>query len=246
MKHFLTLFCLCLFARLSFGYPPMETKSLKERVEMSNQDFVGVIEKVIAVDDNYHEIPDAELPDISNFVLLQVRVEESLTSPDWHPSKPVIAGFGGMWVSVKEMRDTEIGSRAIYITNMVQLPHWGPVFVPSYGYFLNARVEDKGEVKKLVKVNTESGQEWNHFDRLSQTLRDAEAIHIGMTRKEVEKLKIIYNVDRPEGASEKYSFFKSPYMFVDVEFARHFPAKEDESDTVKQVSKPYIEWPPSE
>ena len=243
MKQIFTLLCLCLFTKFSFGYQPIEPKSLKERVEMSNQIFVGVIEKVIAVDENYREIPDAKLPGISNFVLLQVRVEESLTSPDWHPSKPVIAGFGGMWMSVKEMREKQIGSRAIYITNMVQIPQWGPVFVPSYGYFLTTKEDDKGEVKKLVKVNPASAEEWSYSDRLSQTLHDAEAIQVGMSRKEVEKLRILNQVRQLEGNTEKYSFFKSPFIFVDVEFVQRFPTKTDELDTVKQVSKPYIEWP---
>lgn len=241
MKYlFILLSTICLLPQMTFASQPMEPRPLKERVESATYIFVGVIEKIIAVDENFREIPDDKLPEISNFVLLQVRVKESLTSPDWHPSKPVIAGFGGIWMSVKEMKERQTGESAVFLTNMVQIPQWGPVLVPSYGYFLNEPMEKKAEIQKLLKPNTEGGELWNHFERLAQCLRDAESVQVGITREKVETM--LYKVWEPTTQKEKYVFKKYPYVTMEIEFARKLTTRDDALDTVTQVSKPYLEW----
>lgn len=237
---FLLLIFLSLICKASFAYSPMESRPLKERVELANYVFVGVIEKVIAIDDQNHEINDDRLPPVSNFSLLQVHVEESLSTPSWHPTRPLIAAVSGAWGSVREMRTRLIGQRAIYLTNMEQLPEWGPIFVASYGYFLSEPMEKKAEIQKWVKTNAAGGELWNHFEQLAQCLRMARTIKIGMTRAEIEKL--LYRVEQSEAKRERYVFRKLPYISLDIEFDRRTTTQVDDLDTVTNVSKPYLEW----
>ncbi|RYZ63917.1 MAG: hypothetical protein EOP09_16835 [Proteobacteria bacterium] len=163
-------------------------------------------------------------------------MEESLTSPKWHPVKPVIAGYGGVWVRLKETRKEMIGKRAIFITNMHHLQHWGPIFVPTYGYFLTEPVEKKAEIQKLLKISSEDNESWSQFDQMAQYIRDSESITKGTTREKVEKL--LHHVGRSSETKDKYAFNRSPYVTLDIEFTRI-----NGRDTVVSVSKPYIDWP---
>ena len=86
---------------------------------------------------------------------------------------------------------------------------------------------------------------------VSDSLREMKTIEVGKTRADLLKV-FITEGGLSTGLSRTYVYRKCPYIKVDVEFeAVERPARdaegrvtlgESDKDTIKTISKPYLEW----
>lgn len=266
MRHyylFLFYSLVSLFITTVNADSPIDRKlpPFKERVQAGSYVFAGVVEQVIALNNNLQVMDEKSVS--SKHKLLQVRVTESLTPFDWHPEKPVLVHISDGWRDTKEMRKALIGKQSIYVTGMVLLPPWGPVFVEPFDSQIVESLDNLEEARKAVKANPTGAQQWAQLNWISQCLKEVETIQPGMTRAEVNKLLRQATILFVPGATspgvkkgtynlKRYALIKCPLVTVEVEFA---PAAapsagsktlvtqtEHSTDKVIHVSKPSLEW----
>jgi|HubBroStandDraft_5_1064220.scaffolds.fasta_scaffold245101_2 hypothetical protein len=96
----------------------------------------------------------------------------------------------------------------------------------------------------LSSAISQTSASQDHVRWVESSLREMNAIKVGMTRGDVEKV-FVAEAGISTASQKTYTFRSCPYFHIDVEFAFE-PANAADSgpnDKVVKMSRPYLAWP---
>lgn len=143
-------------------------KTLAERVDLATHVVVGTAKKVKVVHGVENEKQEVELrevkpepetivPSKGQYIEIEIEVEEVIYPLTWKAPKTVKYMFGGGWFGVKDVRQSTLNKKHLYLMQSNPYPELKKdesLFFPSYSWNLCDSVDEKADVIALLQQRT--------------------------------------------------------------------------------------------